>query len=193
VNAEKFINKAAHVIHLVKTQEEVHLRYKVCHARIMDSKRRFLVAAHSYYDLSNQEGVLESNLMPLLEMSLTCALLAPAGPQKARILAILHKDVRSQKLSQFELLDKLYIGKIVKRPEVRDFEESLQPHQKVVSADGFSVLGKALVEHNIEVISKIYSNISFDELGRFLDIPADQAEQIIAHMVSENRIKASLD
>ncbi len=80
VNAEKFINKAAHIIHLVKAQEEVHLRYKVCHARIMDSKRRFLVAAHSYYDLSNQEGVLESNLMPLLEMSLTCALLAPAGP-----------------------------------------------------------------------------------------------------------------
>ncbi len=108
-------------------------------------------------------------------------------------MAILHKDVRSQKLSHFDLLDKLYIGKIIKRPEVVPFEESLQPHQKVVSADGFSVLGKALIEHNIEVISKIYSNISFEELGRFLDIPADQAEQIIAHMVSENRMKASLD
>ena len=51
VNAEKFINKAAHIIHLVKAQE-VKIRYKVCHSRIMDSKRRFIVAAHSYYDLS---------------------------------------------------------------------------------------------------------------------------------------------
>jgi COP9 signalosome complex subunit 4 len=56
----------------------------------------------------------------------------------------------------------------------------LQPHQKVVSSEGFSVLGKALIEHNIEVISKIYSNISFEELGRFLEIPVSQAEGIIA-------------
>lgn len=44
VNAETFINKSAHIIHLVK-KHELQLRYKVCHARIMDSKRRFLVAA----------------------------------------------------------------------------------------------------------------------------------------------------
>jgi hypothetical protein len=37
-------------------------------------------------------------------------------------------------------------------------------------------LGKALIEHNIEVISKIYQNISFEELGRFLEIPTAQAE-----------------
>ena len=43
------------------------------------------------------------------------------------------------------------------------------------------------------MISKIYQNISFEELGRFLEIPAAQAELIIASMVSENRIKAILD
>jgi COP9 signalosome complex subunit 4 len=63
----------------------------------------------------------------------------------------------------------------------------------VVSSEGFTVLAKAIIEHNIEVISKIYSNISFQELGRFLEIPAPQAEGIIAQMVSENRISASLD
>jgi len=61
VNAEKFINKAAHIIHLVK-DNALQLRYKVCHARIMDSKRRFLVAAVSYYDLSNQDGVDPADL-----------------------------------------------------------------------------------------------------------------------------------
>jgi COP9 signalosome complex subunit 4 len=50
----------------------------------------------------------------------------------------------------------MYLGKIIKRPDVEAFDESLQPHQKTVSQDGFSVLGKALIEHNIEVISKIY-------------------------------------
>lgn len=55
------------------------------------------------------------------------------------------------------------------------------------------MLDKALIEHNIEVISKIYKNISFEELGRFLEIEPSQAENIIAQMVSENRIKATLD
>lgn len=87
----------------------------------------------------------------------------------------------------------MFLGKIIKRPDVQKFDDSLKPHQKVVSSEGFSVLGKAIIEHNIEVISKIYSNISFQELGRFLEIPAPQAEGIIAQMVSENRISASLD
>ena len=53
-------------------------------------------------------------------------------------------------------------------------------HQKTVSQEGYSVLDKALIEHNIEVISKIYKNISFEELGRFLEINPAEAEQIIA-------------
>jgi COP9 signalosome complex subunit 4 len=61
VNAEKFINKAAHVVHMVKDQSLI-IRYKVCRSRIMDSKRKFLVAALAYYDLSNQEGVDPSDL-----------------------------------------------------------------------------------------------------------------------------------
>lgn len=117
VNAEKFINKAAHIMHHVK-DNGIQLRYKVCNARINDSKRRFLVAAQSYYDLSNQDNVDASDLLVLLGMSVTCALLAPAGPQKARIIANLHKDVRSQKLDHFEVLDKMYLGKIIKRPDV---------------------------------------------------------------------------
>lgn len=129
----------------------------------------------------------------LLSGALQCAVLSPAGPQKARILTILHKDPRCHSLEHFEVLDKLFLGKIIKRPDVEKFEGTLQAHQKVVSSEGFTVLGKSLIEHNIEVISKIYSNISFQELGRFLEIPAAQAEGIIAQMVSENRIKASLD
>jgi len=63
----------------------------------------------------------------------------------------------------------------------------------VQSKDGYSILDKALIEHNIEVISKIYRNISFDELGRFLEIDPSKAERIIAQMVAENRITAFLD
>lgn len=192
VNAEKFINKAAHIIHLVKDNNLV-IRYKVCHARINDSKRKFSVAAQAYYDLSNQEGVDQGDLQQLLGMGLTCAILAPAGPQKSRIISVYHKDMRSQKLEFYDVLDKMFLGRVIKRPDVKSFDDSLQVHQKTVSQEGYSVLDKALIEHNIEVISKIYTNISFEELGRFLEIDPEKAESIIAQMVSEKRISASLD
>lgn len=59
---------------------DTQIRYKVCHSRIMDSKRKFLVAAFTYYDLSNNEQVAAEDLLQLLGMSLTCAILSPAGP-----------------------------------------------------------------------------------------------------------------
>ena len=49
--------------------------------------------------------------------------------------------------------------------------------------DGYSVLDKALIEHNIVTISRIYMNIRFNELGNFLGIQPEQAEDIVAKMV----------
>jgi len=192
VNAEKYINKAAHIIYDVQDPQIV-IRYRICHAKISDSKRKFILAAHSYYALSNQESVVPEELLQLLEMALTCALLAPAGPQKSRILSVIHKDERSRKLAHYEILEKMFYGRVIKKPEVKAFEETLQVHQNIVSKDGYTVLEKALLEHNIEVISKIYKNISFEELGRFLEIATDKAEKIIAQMAMEKRIQAQLD
>ncbi|XP_056167824.1 COP9 signalosome complex subunit 4-like [Syzygium oleosum] len=54
VNAEAFINKASFLVS--NSQHEVlNLQYKVCYARILDSKRKFLEAALRYYDISQIE------------------------------------------------------------------------------------------------------------------------------------------
>ena len=59
--------------------------------------------------------------------------------------------------------------------------------------DGYSVLDKALIEHNIVTISRIYMNIRFNELGNFLGIQPEQAEDIVAKMVEQGRVQATLD
>lgn len=55
------------------------------------------------------------------------------------------------------------------------------------------MLEKSLIEHNIVVISRIYMNIKFSELGTFLSIKPDQAEDFVATMVEQGRIQAVLD
>ena len=103
MNAEIFINKAAHIIHLVEDLTTV-IKYKFCHSRVLDSKRKFELASYAYYGLSVQEGVSAEDLETLLNMAITCAMLSPAGPMKARIITVLMKDERSKRLEHFGIL-----------------------------------------------------------------------------------------
>lgn len=85
------------------------------------------------------------------------------------------------------------MDRILRKPEVAKFEQTLQGHQKALLGSGFTVLEKAIIEHNMVAISKIYNNITFEELGNILEISAIKAEQIVANMVGEHRITATLD
>merc|ERR1711920_952038 len=91
VSAETFINRASLLID-EGTTPALKLQHKVCYARILDAKRKFLEAASRFYQLSQ------------LQMAVTCAVLAPAGPQRSRLLGTLYKDERSSKLSSFSVL-----------------------------------------------------------------------------------------
>ena len=57
VNAEKYINKSAHLMHLVADNRELQIRYKNYQAKILDSKRKFNLAGWEYYSISNMEGI----------------------------------------------------------------------------------------------------------------------------------------
>lgn len=77
--------------------------------------------------------------------------------------------------------------------EVKKFEEGLKPHQKSVTAESYTVLQKAVLEHDVLALSKIYTNISFDQLTKLLEIPLEKAEILVASMISEGKIKAHLN
>lgn len=82
---------------------------------------------------------------------------------------------------------------IVQRPEALRFEETLLHHQKAILSNGFSVLEQAVLEHNIVAIGILYSNIRMHSLGELLQICPQRAEKVVARMISENRLLASID
>ncbi|KAI4389923.1 hypothetical protein MLD38_002090 [Melastoma candidum] len=195
VNAEAFINKASFLVS--NSQHEVlNLQYKVCYARILDLKRKFLEAALRYYDISQIEKRQigeEEALEQALAVAVTCTILAAAGPQRSRVLATLYKDERCSKLKIYPILQKVYLERILRKPEIDAFSEELKPHQKALLPDNFTVLERAMIEHNLLSASKLYKNISFDELGTLLGIPAQKAEKIASRMIYEDRMKGSID
>jgi len=135
VNAETYVNKAAHVMHHVSNERkenarQLMIRYKHFQAKISDSKRKFNLAAWEYYGLSNMEEIAPDDQLGVLKSAMTCAVLTPAGDTKYRLLSVLHKDERSKSVEpHFELLDKFFMGHVIKPAEVQNFEkEHLEDH-----------------------------------------------------------------
>uniref|UniRef100_A0A0D9Z3F1 COP9 signalosome complex subunit 4 n=1 Tax=Oryza glumipatula TaxID=40148 RepID=A0A0D9Z3F1_9ORYZ len=199
VNAEAFINKASFLV-TNSHQELLNLQYKVCYARILDLKRRFLEAALRYYDISQieqrqigDEEIDENALEQALSAAVTCTILAGAGPQRSRVLATLYKDERCSKLKIYPILQKVFLERILRKPEIEAFAEELRPHQKALLPDKSTVLDRAMIEHNLLSASKLYTNISFDELGALLGIDPRKAEKIASRMIYEDRMRGSID
>jgi len=190
--SESFLSRAAT---LEKDTKDVHLqiKYKVCQARVWDFKRKFIEAASKYYELSYNSLLTETEKIQALSNALNCTILAPAGKQRSRVLATLFKDERCQKLSAYNILEKMYLERIIRSVQLKQFESMLLPHQKGTTSDGSTLIDRAVIEHNLLAASKLYNNIRFDELGALFEIPADKAERIASQMISEGRLNGYID
>lgn len=54
-----------------------------------------------------------------------------------------------------------------------EFEKSLSSHQRVSRGD-WSLLQRAVIEHNFTAVSRIFTNITFEQLARLLNIDCRQ-------------------
>nr|CAD7463516.1 unnamed protein product [Timema tahoe] len=115
------------------------------------------------------------------------------GQQRSRMLATLFKDERCQQLPAYAILEKMYLDRIIRRSELQEFGNLLQPHQKASTLDGSTILERAVIEHNLLSASKLYNNITFEELGALLEIPPAKAEKIASQMITETRMNGYID
>jgi COP9 signalosome complex subunit 4 len=196
VNADAYLNRAQ----MLEIQDRrLQLELTACQARSMDFKRQFISSAHKYLELSYVSEMDESERIQALTCACVCAVLAPAGPQRTRLLATLYKDDRVRERTELQkngvapILEKMHLGRVCKPAHVQEFRQILLPHQLALLPDGSTVLDRAIREHNILSVSRLYNNISFQELGNLLAVSAEQAENLTAQMISEKRLQAKMD
>ena len=209
IQAMQFLNRANLLIHETNNKKYI-LFFKLCQARILDATRKFLEAASKYCtpllskvsnkdDLSFEQMVDESERLQCLSAAITCAVLAPAGPARSRILATLYKDERASQYlpTDYAILEKMYFLRLLTQDEVNEFAKSLKPHQLAVlpgdNAQQVTVLSNAVLEHNLAAASQVYRNIAFDELGKLLGVDGMEAERYAATMIEQGRMKGWID
>lgn len=203
VDAEVMVNKASVLMHEVADIDlPLQLRYRVTYARILDSNRKFIEASLRYYELSNTVSteIVAADLISLLGKAVTCAILGKAGAQRSRVLGVLCKDDRLELLQQLpdysshpSILLKTHNQQLLSEEELEVFEAVLLPHQKALTPDGFTLLRRAVIEHNLIAVSHIYDNIYFSELAALLKLPPRVAEKLAGRMIAEERLAAAID
>ena len=191
VQAESYVSRASLLTH-DSARDDLKMAYRAHHVRIQDAKRKFVEAAAGYLQLSYLVGD-DAQRMEALQLSLNCTILAPAGPQRSRMLATLYKDERASKLPTWAILESTYMEMMIAPALVESFSKRLLKHQMAQTADGSTILERAIVMHNMQAASKLYENIQFKELGTLLGISGDKAEKIAATMISEGRMHGSID
>ncbi|CEI93959.1 hypothetical protein RMCBS344292_08183 [Rhizopus microsporus] len=192
IQAEAYLNRTALLI-ASSSDTLLTLTYKLSQARILDAKRKFLEASSKYHELSYVAEIPEDERILCLTAAVQCAVLAGAGPQRSCTLATLYKDERTHQLPSYAILEKTYLERIIRPDEVSEFVSTLKPHHLARLADNTTVFDRAIIEHNMLSASKIYNNIRLDELATLLNVSAEQAEQIAARMIGENRMVGSID
>ena len=198
-SAEAFLNRIKNLPSKIE-DHELKLHFKLSQARILDARRKVLDASQEYFNVSLAAGVDENDRLQALAASIQCAVLAPAGPQRSRTLSTLYKDDRATSLEEFGILEKMFLDRLLNPEEVAAFSERLAPHQLARTADGTTVLDKAVIEHNLVAASKLYENITTDALGAILGLTGsgdftagEKAEAYAARMVEQERLKGSID
>ncbi|GAW05371.1 hypothetical protein F5879DRAFT_873750 [Lentinula edodes] len=220
VQAESYFNRAQLLVHST-TDKETLLQFKLCQARISDYSRKFLEAASRYHELSFVADIDEEERRHMLMAAVTAAVLAPAGPNRSRVLASLYRDERTTELPTYNILSKMFLDHILRPAEIKEFEGTLKPHQlakiAISSNDRVAtstndeeidtpsdppistrtapatVLDRAVMEHNLLASSKIYHNISFRGLGALLDLTPGAAENMARKMIEQGRLRGTID
>lgn len=98
--------------------------------------------------------------------AVTTSILAPAGPQRSRLLATLNRDDRihsSLPPHLSTMLRKMLLDYIVRPQEVEEFEAGLEEHQRAIVEGGGTVLERAVREHNVGACGKV--RLAFCALG----------------------------
>lgn len=194
--AEQYLSKAALIRPRAKNVTSESLtHFRLSQARIMDSNRRFLEAARKYYEVSviSEIQIDDDDRLACLAAAVKCIILTPAGPLRAQVLRLLYNDDRLRLLSDFPILEKVYMERLLLPAEVETFGKELAPHQIAELSDGVTVLTRAVFDHNLLSVSRIYNNISFTELSQILALDKTKVEAYSAKMILQGRLKAVID
>ncbi|KAK5096837.1 proteasome regulatory particle subunit [Lithohypha guttulata] len=185
---------------------DLKLRYYEQQITLAKHDDKYLDACKHYRQVLDTESV-ENNpeqLQAVLQRVIYFILLAPYDNEQSDLLHKINLDARNSDVPKDQaLLKQFTISELMRWPMV---EERFGKH--LCSTDVFSktpdtkdpkantryqALRQRVIEHNVRVVAKYYTRITFGRLCELLDLSEEETEKYISDLVTKKTVYARID
>ena len=180
-------------------KKELTIKCRGAHARILEADNKYLAAAWNYYmitifdDIKTEDPVTNKELKKGMDNSIKCCILAKACTARDELMQKLYDDPRSINSISCTMLRNMHQKRIISPQDMEDFGKLLPMQDQIKLIGEYTILQKAVYEHNMRAISRIYKNINIKDLSFLLGISMEAAEDLARVMIYENRLHGTID
>ncbi|CBH15865.1 cop9 signalosome complex subunit, putative [Trypanosoma brucei gambiense DAL972] len=151
-----------------------------------------LMAWHRFTDASLRFAELYERTKDAthLQLAVVSVIQSDASPVRTRRLRVYQKDENALLLGDLQaILNRAAQLHLLRPSELQCFLQLAG----LSSDDDVAAAKEAFAQHNLEVVSQMYCNATFERLGVVIGITPADVERLVSRMVSEHRLDARLD
>ena len=174
-----------------KQKKELSLEELFQRAEAADSSEKYSISANYYFLILsrhlNKISKDKSKFNQVLYKFIFDAIMSNNAPQQERLMNFLHEN-DSLCIQKFKpIFEKFFNYQIIYLEDLKELMTNLPTTHKNIN------IKKALFDHNIYSLKRVFSNISFSSLEKFLKMKLDDIIKLSIVMINEGSIKAKID
>ena len=174
-----------------KQKKELSLEELFQRAEAADTSEKYSISANYYFlILSRHLNTIskdKSKFNKVLYKFIFDAIMSNNATQQERLMNFLHENDRLGVQKFKPIFEKFFDYQIIYLEDLKDLMTNLPTTHKNIN------ITKALFEHNIYSLKRVFSNISFSSLEKFLKMKVDDIIKLSIAMINEGSIKAKID
>lgn len=174
-----------------KQKKELSVEELIQRAESSDSSEKYAIAANYYFVLLSRHLNTISKDKALynkiLYKFIFDTIMINAKSQKERFLNFLYQNDKLGVANYKLIFEKFFNYQIIFLDELKEIIKMLPSTHKNIN------LEKALFEHNLYSLSRVFTNISFNSLERFLNMKIDSILNYCISAINEGTINCKID
>ena len=174
-----------------KQKKEISLEELFQRAEAADSSEKYSISANYYFlILSRHLSTVskdKSKFNQVLYKFIFDAIMSNNVTQQERLMNFLYENDKLGMAEYKPIFEKFFNYQMIYLDDLKDLKKNLPNTHKNVN------ITKALFEHNIYSLSRVFTNISFTSLEKFLKMKIDDITRLCITMIKEGTIKAKID
>ena len=194
----------------VEDVTDLKLRYYEQQITLAKHENKYLDACKDYRQVLDTESV-ENNphqLKAVLQRVIYYIILAPHNNEQSDLLHRVAKDSRNSQVPTEAALLKLFtVPELMRWPLISQrfgphlcntdvFAQSSSPTSSEEQKEAhtrFEDLRKRVIEHNVRVVAKYYTQIMMPRLCQLLDLDEEETEKYLSQLVTDKTVYAKID